>query len=227
MNVFIIDAKQSKNFKNPNLSEAYSSFQTEVKIENFITIIENEWQTFVTILDKYYTRDGWFPLGDFLIIDSNIFPIYIDDPYISDICNGFNENDAQYLHNNIETLTDIYEKDFEFLNTSSYNKIILLSYNGSYLGHVYLQEDFSIIGIRMSLTYLILKNRGLSIFKNIGIILLDAFRSYAQNQGIEKIYIENPIGPMIHIAEKYGFINFVFNTNEIPFTEIPQYNLYF
>lgn len=231
MEVFII--KKNKREKLVNEEVAYSSFtpNNNQNLSNFKCIIKHEWETLIRILDSFYERSEWLTGDIFQTIDADHLPRYDYNNYIINILGDISAEDANKLFDISSDLLDVYEKDYEFLkNSELITNVIVLTFNKNYIGHVYLsesEEEMSIIGIRTSLIYIILKNRGLNLFKNVAYILLDAFRKYSIEKNASSISIENPIGPMIDIAEKYGFEENTFDLENEPLVDVPEFILHF
>lgn len=134
---------------------------------------------------------------------------------------------GDHLKKNYEEYIDVYSQDknnfqvFTCLkkHLNEYNDLrqpmILLS-DGEYIAHIYRtnpkdDDEARFIGIRESLYNTLNKLYDLPAVKGIGYILLNAMRDYLITQNIEYIVLLSPIGPMRHIALKYGFIDDEYN----------------
>jgi len=145
------------------------------------------------------------------------------------------QQDAELLYDRIGVLTDIYEKDTEWLTsrTSNYGMIFVITYNGRYYGHVYQEIEYDtpktsgLIGIRTSLYNMFSDRHGVPSLKGLSYILLDAYNNYSKNHtNYERIYISQPIGPMVKLSRQYGFDNYdSLIPGTLPLVSIPQYEL--
>lgn len=139
--------------------------------------------------------------------------------------------DVKLVYSRLGTLFDIYDKDGEWLTpNNNYDMIFIVTYNGRYYGHVYHDvygwDTVGLIGIRTSLYNMLAPIHGIQSLKDIAYILLDAYNHYVSNYtSNSKLYIIQPIGPMIRLSRNYGFDQ----DNSLvaglqPLVEIPAYD---
>ena len=109
---------------------------------------------------------------------------------------------------------DIYSRDICAMEDGRKYLIMLTGQQGEYLGHIYGShllgnkvKYIEFIGIRESLRCTLEKLYGnKSKYSGIAFSLLDACKEYGKSLGASKITLAAPIGRMIHIAERYGFV---------------------
>ena len=109
---------------------------------------------------------------------------------------------------------DIYSRDICAMEDGGKHLIMLTGQQGEYLGHIYgtsllgkKVKYVEFIGIRESLRCTLEKLYGnKSKYSGIAFSLLDACKEYGKSLGASKITLAAPIGRMIHIAERYGFV---------------------
>lgn len=228
--VFDIPALRPQKWQG-SISDAYLVFRNEKDaqyLNDALHFIANyEYNTFLQLLDRYYPSREWVEKLNFMFLETPEIVKWNHDNYILKMLgdDDFSE-DARYCLDNIGTLSDIYEKDFE----SFYDRVFILAYNGRYVSHVYHEKPYrddeaGLIGIRSSLYNQLSSSHGLVPIKNVGYILLDAYRNWGIKNNKESIMISNPIGSMIKISRRYGFKGPYFKLTETPSVEIPQYEI--
>lgn len=117
---------------------------------------------------------------------------------------------TEYYAKTASCYADIYSIDI-YKKEGGTNQPIVLWQNDVYLGHIYgsVRGSFvEFIGIRESIRCTLEKlyNHN-AAYRGIAFSLLDACKAYGKSTGATKITLACPIGTMIEISKKYGFVN--------------------
>jgi hypothetical protein len=218
MEVFVLGSTvDPEGVSDLTIDNLYTSFRRDYSQEHLLSILKriarNEYFDFLAILDSFYERHEWKNRVNFAF--EHLPPDLVklsDDNYNKTLLGNISENDAKFLFDRVEVLTDIYEKDMENLP-----RAFVITYKGRYYGHVYQEHyltdnDASLIGIRTSIYNMLCENHGFKRINNIACTLLDVFVGYFKEKE-DVVYITNPLGPMKRIAKDFGFDNgFSFST---------------
>jgi len=241
--VFALNSKgRSEDVSHLSLDDIYRSWTPDKSSGFLLGILQRtinyEYQTFLQLMDRYFQRQKWENQANFQFMElpeRGGIP-WDENNYILRMLGGSNfQQDAELLYDRIGVLTDIYEKDTEWLTsrTSNYGMIFVITYNGRYYGHVYQEIEYDtpktsgLIGIRTSLYNMFSDRHGVPSLKGLSYILLDAYNNYSKNHtNYERIYISQPIGPMVKLSRQYGFDNYdSLIPGTLPLVSIPQYEL--
>lgn len=217
---------------NSSTISAYTVFREPPDSQTFLSalnhIANHEYKTFLQLMDKYHLRTDWEEKVNFanLFLPEELVPWDSKNPILLMFGDEDFKNDAKHLFKLVPELTDIYEKDTEW---HLYERVFILCYKGRYLAHVYYEKyDKGIIGIRSSLFNLLSPFHGIPNIKGVAFLLLEGYRDWVLQSGVKELFIIQPIGPMLNIAEKYGFDEEThrFSTQQEPNVEVPVFEYF-
>lgn len=133
-----------------------------------------------------------------------------------------------YLQENWNRYCDIYGHDLYNLKWNTRKPLVFTS-NGEYIGHIWLLTDggniyskiLDFIGVRASW-----KNVLRKLYKepsiSVGYIVLTGCHMLGKYLKAELIQLDSPIGAMIHISEKFGFVHDEMYVNQEPLIRVPE-----
>lgn len=181
-------------------------------LKAFQKIIDYEFHTCIHLMDRYFRRSDWE--RDAIELQFRELPNSVEwtDNYILQMLGGSDfSSDAEIIRSRLGPLLDIYDKDGEYQTpNNNYEMIFVITYNGRYYGHVYQDvngwDTVGLIGIRTSIYNMLAPNHGIQKLKDIAYVLLDAYNHYIfRYTKNDRLYIIQPIGPMIRLSRNYGF----------------------
>lgn len=134
----------------------------------------------------------------------------------------------KHLERSWKNYADIYSQDF-YNFTYDTRKPLVLTSEGKYLAHIWLMGWYpgttdhigSFIGIRASWENTLARIYGGGI-REVGYAVLTGCREVCKYLGLTEIGLDAPIGPMIAIAEKYGFEDWSMQLSAEPLVPIPE-----
>lgn len=134
----------------------------------------------------------------------------------------------KHLERSWENYADIYSQDMYNFKYDTRKPLILTS-EGKYLAHIWLlgwylgttDRSAGFIGIRSSWENTLARIYGGGI-REVGYAVLTGCREVCKYLGLTEIGLDAPIGPMITIAEKYGFEGWSMQLRAEPLVPVPE-----